>query len=268
MRKIASLMKTVLPMLLFIFSLPVFGQAQTVTGTILDADKKTPLAGATVKLVGSTNVTQTNDKGNFTIRATSGQELTISHIGYTTQRIRLSGSAPTVMLKSETAELDEVVVAMDIKRKPRELGYSVQTVKGSDIQATQRDNFLNSLQGRVSGLTITPTTGMAGSSSQIILRGYNSLSLSNQPLFIIDGVVIDNSTIDETSNGGSQLGLASDRPNRSNDYQNRVADINPNDIESVTVLKGPEATARYPRYNIHTQWHPAVQAPCSTGDQN
>src|SRR5205085_12393252 len=84
-----------------------------------------------------------------------------------------------------------------------------------------------------------------GSSSQIILRGFNSLSLSNQPLFVVDGIVLDNSTLNETSNGGSALGLASDRSNRNNDYTNRIADINPSDIESVTVLKGPEATALY-----------------------
>jgi len=92
---------------------------------------------------------------------------------------------------------------------------------------------------------ITPTTGMAGASSQIILRGFNSLSLSNQPLFVVDGIILDNSTMNETSNGGSGLGLASDRPNRNNDYTNRIADINPSDIESVTILKGPEATALY-----------------------
>jgi len=78
-----------------------------------------------------------------------------------------------------------------------------------------------------------------------VLRGFNSLSLDNSPLFVIDGVIADNSTLNETSNGGSQLGLASDRANRGNDYSNRISDINPNDIESVTVLKGPEATALY-----------------------
>ncbi len=244
MRKIVSLMKPVV-ILCFIFSLPSFGQGQTVSGTVQDADKKTPLVGATVKVVGATAVTQTNDKGSFTIKAASGQVITISHIGYATQRITVSGSSVNVSLKSEVTNLDEVVVAMDIKRNQKELGYSVQKVSGSEIQGTQRDNFLNSLQGRVSGLTITPTNGMAGASSQIILRGFNSLSLSNQPLFVVDGIIIDNSSMDETSNGGSQLGLASDRPNRSNDYTNRIADINPNDIESVTVLKGPEATALY-----------------------
>ncbi|MFZ8518350.1 TonB-dependent receptor plug domain-containing protein, partial [Staphylococcus aureus] len=86
-------------------------------------------------------------------------------------------------LKSDIADLDDVVVvAMDQKRKPRELGYSTQSVKGAEIQESQRDNFINSLQGRVAGLTVNPTSGTVGASSQIVLRGFNSLSLSNQPL--------------------------------------------------------------------------------------
>lgn len=244
MRKIASMMKVVV-ILLLIFSLPSYGQSQTVTGTIQDADKKTPLAGVTIKVSGTTNVTQTNDKGAFTIKANNGQILLISSVGFETKKVTVTGTKMDLTLRAEVTELEEVVVAMDIKRKPRELGYSTQTVKGKEIAETQRENFLNSLQGRVSGLTIIPTTGTAGASSQVVLRGFNSLSLSNSPLFVVDGIVMDNQTIDETSNGGSALGLASDRPNRNNDYTNRIADINPNDIESVTVLKGPEATALY-----------------------
>lgn len=244
MRKVASLMKVV-ALLLFIFSLPAFGQSQTVSGTIQDADKKTPLAGVTIRVVGTTSVTQTNDKGAFTIKASNGQTLLITSVGFETRRVPVTGAKMDLVLRAEVAELEEVVVAMDIKKKPRELGYSTQSVKGKEIAETQRENFLNSLQGRVSGLTITPTTGSAGASSQIVLRGFNSLSLSNSPLFVVDGIILDNQTIDETSNGGSALGLASDRPNRNNDYTNRIADINPNDIESVTVLKGPEATALY-----------------------
>ncbi|NCI46073.1 SusC/RagA family TonB-linked outer membrane protein [Sediminibacterium soli] len=243
MRKLVSLMKAVC-LLLFIFSLPSYGQSQTVSGTVTD-DKGAPVSGATVRVVGTTAVTQTSDKGSFTVRANNGQTLQITSVGFESTKVTVRGSSVSVSLKPDVNELEEVVVAMDIKRKPRELGYSTQTVKGKEIAETQRDNFVNSLQGRVSGLTITPTNGQAGASSQIVLRGFNSLSLSNQPLFVVDGVILDNQTMDETSNGGTQLGLASDRPNRNNDYTNRIADINPADIESVTVLKGPEATALY-----------------------
>jgi TonB-linked SusC/RagA family outer membrane protein len=121
----------------------------------------------------------------------------------------------------------------------------VQKVAGTDVQETTRENFLNSLQGRVAGLTLDPTSGEAGASSSVVLRGFNSLSLSNQPLYVVDGVIMDNSTLNETSSGGSTNGLASDRANRQSDYTNRIADINPGDIETITVLKGPEATALY-----------------------
>jgi outer membrane cobalamin receptor len=99
-------------------------------------------------------------------------------------------------LKSSVTELDEVVVAMDIKRKPRELGYSNQTVKGDDLKETQRESFINGMQGRVAGMTVTQTSGVPGASSSIVLRGFNSLSLNNQPLFVVDGVIRDNSTTD------------------------------------------------------------------------
>ena len=237
--------------LLFFLLMTLFGvhqlhaQVQTISGKILDADKKTPIAGVAVKVAGTNTATQTNDEGVFVIKATRGQTLQISHIGFAPQTIKVTGERINLSLKSSSVDLDEVVVAMDIKRKPRELGYSVQTITGKEIAETQRENFVNSLEGRVAGLTITPTNGQAGASSSIVLRGFNSASLSNQPLFIVDGVIVDNSTFNETSNGGSGIGLASDRPNRNNDYTNRIADLNPSDIQSVTVLKGPEATALY-----------------------
>ena len=126
---------------------------------------------------------------------------------------------------------------MDIKRNPRELGYSVQTVKGNDLQQTQRENFVNGLQGRVAGLTVTPTSGTAGASSGIVLRGFNTISGTNQPLFVVDGIILDNQTLNSNSQSGSGIGLASDGNNRNNDNTNRIADINPSDIESVTVFK-------------------------------
>lgn len=243
MRKHVLVLKVV-ALLLFIFSLPSYGQSQTVTGTVRD-EKNVPIAGVTVKVVGSATLAQTNDRGVFTIRANNGQSLLITYVGFESKRVNVTGSTLNISLKSEVEELEEVVVAMDIKRKPRELGYSAQRLGGKEIAETQRENFVNSLQGRVSGLSVTPTGGQAGASSSIVLRGFNSMALSNQPLFVIDGIIVDNQTINETSNGGSALGLASDKPNRTNDYTNRIADINPSDIESVTVLKGPEATALY-----------------------
>jgi len=228
--------------------LPSFVQAQerTVTGTILSEDNKSPLAGVTIRVKGTRRIVTTDANGRFSIKMNPGETLQVSYVGYTTSEVKPDGNTVGVNLKTADNTMGEVVVtAMDIRRSPRSLGYSTQGVTGKEIAETQRENLLNSLQGRVAGLTITPTTGQAGASSQIVLRGFNSLTGNNQPLFIVDGIILDNSTINETSNGGTGLGLASDRPNRNNDYTNRIADLNPSDIESVTVLKGPEATALY-----------------------
>lgn len=206
-----------------------------------------PVSNATVMVKGKQKAAQTDTKGEFTIAVSKGETLVFSSVGFISKEIKIAEqSIVNVKLNQDEGMLEGVVVtAMDIKKNPRELGYSVQKVDGNDIQETQRENFINSLQGRVAGLTISPTSGAAGASSSIVLRGFNSLSMSNQPLFVVDGIVVDNQTIDETSDGGRGIGLASDRPNRNNDYQNRIADINPSDIENVTILKGPEATALY-----------------------
>ncbi len=246
MRKILQLFLAFAVMLLL---LPQVMQAQerTITGTIVSEDNKTPLSGVTVRVKGTRKITQTDANGKFSIKVNPGETLQVTYVGYVTTDIKPSNSESLgISMKTADNTMGEVVVtAMDIKRSPRSLGYSIQKVDGAEIQETQRENFLNSLGGRVAGLTIDPTSGTAGASTSIVLRGYNSLSLSNQPLFIVDGVVLDNSTVNETSGGGQDIGLASDRPNRNTDYQNRIADLNPSDIETVTVLKGPEATALY-----------------------
>lgn len=229
------------------FLVPLLAQAQApVTGRVLD-EKGQPVVGATVLVKGAKSGTKTDANGNFTITAKTGDVLVISSVNFGTQQTKVKdGGTVAINMIAKDGTMDEVVVtAMDIKRTPRELGYSVQTVKGNDVAETQRENFINALQGRVAGLTVTPTTGTAGASSGIILRGFNTLSGTNQPLFIIDGVIADNTTFNSNSQGGSGIGLASDGNNRNIDNTNRIADLNPNDIESYTVLKGPEATALY-----------------------
>ncbi len=241
MRKIHLQMKG-LALLLFFSCLTALGQSQTVTGTVKDADKQTPISGVIIKVVGTSAVTQTTEKGTFTIKATAGQTLMVSSIGFETQKMVVkAGQAIVVNLKSQSTDLEEVTVAMDIKRNPKELGFSAQTVKGDDVKETQRENFLNGLQGRIAGATVTATSGVPGASSAIVLRGFNSMSLNNQPLFIVDGIIMDNSTVDATANVAGAAGQS----NTSNDFTNRIADINPNDIDTYTVLKGPEATVLY-----------------------
>ena len=245
MRRILHL-SLVLSLMLLLLPAAVQAQERTITGTIISEDK-TPLSGVTIRVKGTRRIIQTDATGKFSIRVNPGEVLQVSYVGYQTEEIKPGdGASVGITLKAADNMMGEVVVtAMDIKRNPRELGFSVQKVSGADIQETQRENFLNSLQGRVAGLTLDQTSGDAGASSAVTLRGFNSLSLSNQPLYVVDGVIMDNQTVNETSGGGVSLGLASDRPNRNTDYQNRIADLNPNDIETVTVLKGPEATALY-----------------------
>ncbi len=241
MRKFANRLIAIL-----FFLVPLISQAQTVISGRVLTDADVPVEGASVIIKGKTSGTKTDSQGNFKINAAKGDVIVISSIGFVTQQFTIKDEAAlTMKLNAVDKTLEEVTVAMDIKRNARELGYSVQTVKGTDIQQTQRENFVNGLQGRVAGLTVTPTSGAAGASTGIVLRGFNTISGTNQPLFVVDGIIIDNQTLNSNSQSGSGIGLASDGNNRNNDNTNRIADLNPNDIESVTVLKGPEATALY-----------------------
>lgn len=252
MRRTLQLMIALCVLLLLTPGL-VSAQQRTITGTILSEDNKAPLQGVTIRVSGTNRLTQTDAQGRFSIAVNPGETLQVSYVGYETQTIR-PGESNTLGISMKTIDgtLGEVIVtAMDIRRNPRELGYSVQRVDGEDIKQTQRENFINGLQGRVAGLTVNPTSGAAGASSSIVLRGFNSLSLSNQPLFVVDGIIMDNQSIDENSGGGAGVGIVergaglTSTNNQKTDYTNRMADINPNDIESITVLKGPEATALY-----------------------
>jgi TonB-linked SusC/RagA family outer membrane protein len=229
-------------------ALSVTAQDMTITGTVRDAGDNTPLPGVSVRVKGMKTGTTTNATGTFTIAAQKGKILVFSFIGYRTVEVTVGDNTVINLSLTETSEKQElsevIVTAMDIKRTKREVGYATQSVEGKEIQETQRENFVNALQGRIAGITVTPTNGVAGASSSIVIRGFNSLALSNQPLFVVDGIILDNQTVNE-SGGSGTVGLASDRSNRDNDYTNRIADINPNDIESITVLKGPEATALY-----------------------
>ncbi len=235
----------------FLLAVPsIAQQAQTITGTVTSAADNTPLAGVSVRVKGTSRAAVTNASGIFTVQASRGEVLEISYVGHRNTELRVGDRTDIfVQLQASQQAMQEVVVtAMDIRRNPRELGYATQGVKGAELAETQRENFVNSLQGRIAGLTVTPTSGLAGASSQIVLRGFNSMALDNSPLFVIDGIIADNSSVSENNPNvgfGSRPNTAPGTENRNNDYTNRIADINPNDIESITVLKGPEATALY-----------------------
>ncbi|MDR6196633.1 SusC/RagA family TonB-linked outer membrane protein [Siphonobacter sp. SORGH_AS_0500] len=216
-----------------------WAQDRTVSGRVSD-ESGSPLPGVSVQVKGTTKGVSGNADGVYRITASQGQTLVFTMVGMKTQEITLSNQTTLdVIMTSTDAQLNEVVVtALGIKQEKRALGYSIGEIKGTELVNAQRDNYLVSLQGRVAGLNVTTTSGMPGSSTSIQLRGATSIGGNNQPLFVVDGLPIDN----RTTSGGV---LYSDRANRDVDYMNKAANINFNDIESITVLKGPEAAALY-----------------------
>ncbi|MFY7899965.1 MAG: carboxypeptidase-like regulatory domain-containing protein, partial [Chitinophagaceae bacterium] len=240
MRKIATLLKGVV-LVLFFFASPSFGRSQTVSGTIVADDDGSPLLGVTVTNKSTNKKTTTNAAGFYSIAAEKGHTISFSYVGYSTKEVVVGDTKSySVKLVMADKDVNEVVVtAYGIKKSKRDLTYQTITVDGAEIAQTKRDNFINSLAGRIPGAMITSTTGAPGSSSSIILRGPTSIDGTNQPIFVVDGLIIDNSSME------SQDRLPGGNANRNNDFGNRAMDINPEDIESVTVLKGPEATALY-----------------------
>jgi TonB-linked SusC/RagA family outer membrane protein len=217
---------------------------KVVSGKVTEGDL--PLPGVTVKIKGTAIGTQTRADGNYSIRVSQGQELVFSFLGMVSQERKVGAeNVINVSLRADARSLDEVVVtALGATAPKRSLGTSQQTVKGADIAGTQRENFINSLQGRVAGVDVTSSSGVPGASASITIRGVSSISGSNQPLFVVDGLPIDNKTQNSSafySEGSSTTATF----NRGVDFTNRSSDINPDDIESLVVLKGPEASALY-----------------------
>jgi ferric enterobactin receptor len=233
-------------LLLFILSLlfltaQAIAQQKAVTGKVTDSKDGNPIPGTTVKIKGTSTITTTNADGNYSIRANQGQVLVFTLIGSTQQEVTVGNSNTiNIKLQENTTALNEVVVtAYNVSRDKKSLGYSAPTVKGDEVSQTQRTDFFGGLQGRVPGLSVNSTNGNPGASAQIVLRGFVSLSGDNSALIVLDGVPINNSTLNQTTQ------LVSGAANRDQDYSNRALDINPADIETYTILKGPEATALY-----------------------
>ncbi len=237
-------------LLMLLFGAGVFyansslAQAKTISGVVIGDDDNSPLRDVTITVKGSRNATKTNVAGAYSITANTGDVLVFTFIDYTRQEVSIGASDKiNIRLVQAQKQLGEVVVtAYGNRSSKRSQGNATQTVEGSEIAQTQRDNWINALAGRVAGANITPTSGAPGASTSIVLRGATSIGGNNQPLFVVDGVPIDNQTMNqENLASGNAISLG----NRNSDYTNRAADINPEDIESVTILKGPEATALY-----------------------
>ena len=225
--------------ILFISASSLPAQNRIITGTVRSSvESEGTLAGVSVFVKGTTTGINTGTDGKYSLSVPpSATTLVFSFIGMKKMEIDISGrSVIDVVMESDVLGLDEVVVtALGISRERKSLGYSVQEVRGDNISKTKESNFVNSLSGKVSGVQIKQSNTMGGSAN-ILIRGNKSLMNNNQALFVVDGVPLDNSitntTVQVLGNGGY-------------DYGNAAADINPDDIESMSVLKGAAATALY-----------------------
>ena len=226
---------------------PVWAQtARSVAGIVTSATDQSPLPGVTVLVKGTTTGSTSGSDGRFSVQAAPGAVLVFSFIGYAPQErtVPADGSVD-IALKESTTGLEEVVVTgYGIAQEKRTLVTSVQEVKSKDLIDSRQTNVVNALQGKVAGVNITSSGGAPGEGSGIIIRGGTSLDGDNQPLFVIDGMIMDNGSFSESAapGAGSQFnGLLG----RSVGSANRAGDLNPEDIESITVLKGPAAAALY-----------------------
>ncbi|MDG3580864.1 SusC/RagA family TonB-linked outer membrane protein [Galbibacter pacificus] len=219
-----------------------FAQEKTVTGVITDQDGL-PLPGANVVVKGTSNGTQTDFDGNYSIQASTGDVLVFSFVGQKTEE-RTVGAASSidVTLGQDAQALDEVVVtALGISREKKQLGYATQKVDGEAVSKVKTNNFVNSLSGKVAGLDVK-SSGTLGGSSNVVIRGNNSISGNNQALFVVDGIPISNENTNTSAQRSGGGGF---------DYGNAASDINPDDIESINVLKGAAATALYGSRGMH-----------------
>ncbi|QZE14491.1 SusC/RagA family TonB-linked outer membrane protein [Halosquirtibacter laminarini] len=222
--------------ILMMASISAFAQQKNITGTII-GDDNLPIPGATIVVKGTSNGTISSIDGKYSIKANEGDLLQFSFVGMETQEVKVTNlNTINIELKSATIGMDEVVVtALGIKREKKSLGYSVQEVKGDELSRVKDANVVNSLSGKIAGVTISPSSTGTGGGSRIVIRGNNSISGNNEPLVVVDGVPIT----DNSSNTDDRWG------NRAIDRGDGIADINPDDIATMSVLKGPAAAALY-----------------------
>ncbi|MEK6450168.1 MULTISPECIES: SusC/RagA family TonB-linked outer membrane protein [Myroides] len=212
-----------------------FAQEKTLSGVV--SEEGLPLPGVSVVISGTTNGTQTDLDGKYSLKTKAGDVLVFSFVGMKDVKHTVgAASIFNVAMASDEEMLDEVVVtALGIKRDKKKLGYSSQEVKGDELSGAGQTNAVNALSGNVAGLQVTSPSSMGGS-ARIVLRGIKSVTGNNQPLIVVDGVPLDNSNFGDTN---MQRGAGG------RDYGDTSADINPDEIESVTVLKGGPASALY-----------------------
>lgn len=207
-------------------------QTAKITGVVSDAEG--PIIGASVVEKGTSNGTITDLDGRFSLDVKPGTILVISYVGYASQEVKATTGTMKITLKEDNQMLDEVVVtALGIKRERKALGYGVAEVKGESLTKAKETNVINSMAGRVPGLVVSQTASGPSGSTRVILRGSTEMTGNNQPLYVIDGVPLDNTNYGSAGTyGGYDLG-------------DGISSINPDDIENISVLKGPAASALY-----------------------
>ncbi|WP_229215071.1 SusC/RagA family TonB-linked outer membrane protein [Dyadobacter bucti] len=220
-----------------VFLLSGSGYAQIrVTGKVTSSEDSSPMPGVNVLIKGTSVGTISDGSGNYAIEVPGeGTALLFSSVGFNAQEILVGKAAVIhVSLSADPRQLSEVVVtALGFSREKKALGYTVQEIKGSQLDQARETNLISSLAGKVAGVNITGGSNALGGSARVVIRGETSLTGNNQPLFVVDGVPIDNS-----SQGSGQRGATID-------YGNAASEINPDDIQTITVLKGPNAAALY-----------------------
>jgi TonB-linked SusC/RagA family outer membrane protein len=226
----------ILTLLLVLVVQLTFAQEKMISGAVTD-DTGLPLPGVNIIIKGTSTGTQSDFDGNYTIEAAQGQTLVYSYVGFETQEIAVGASNKIDVTLKAGSVLDEVVVtALGVSREKQSLGYSTQQVGGEDISTVKGNNFTNALSGKVSGLNIKRNNNFGGSTN-VVIRGNTSLTGDNQALFVIDGVPISNRNTNAAAQGQASGNYY--------DYGNAAADVNPDDIESINVLKGAAASALY-----------------------
>jgi len=236
-----KLFSLIMLMALNMIAIGLRAQEVPISGTVL-SDDGAPLAGVTVSVRGTKRATFTDNSGKFTISAKVNAVLDFSFIGFAKQSAKASADMKVQLARGESGQMEDVVVtALGIKKERKALGYSVTELSSQELMKNKNTNIVNSLDGKVPGVNVTQFSGAPGAGASITIRGGNSTSDSrqNQPLFVVDGVIYDNST-SVVGNSGTD-GLTRDNTT----YSNRVMDINPEDIASLSVLKGAAAAALY-----------------------
>ncbi len=234
LRQLAAALNKMFCLISFLLS-TVAAFSQTVTGTITDADKK-PISNVSVQVKGTRRTVLTDNAGKFSIAASGNDILVVSNVGYLTEEIPLNGQqSVSVSLTIDTRNMENVVVtALGIRREAKKLGYSATQVNADELVKNRTTNVGESLEGRVAGLNITPPAAGAGASNQIRLRGQVGFAgADNSPLIVVNGIPLDQGARNAEGNGQQR------------DRGDNLANINPDDIETITVLKGSTASALY-----------------------